>query len=502
QGGVIESVEQFKLDRVISINIRSMDDMGYPCKKRLIIEIMGKHSNIILVDEDDIVIDSIKKVTLDMSRVRQILPGAKYKYIQDEKINLLTENNLPSDLFDFSKSSNVYKAFYMNYTGMSPMIGKEIVYQSNFDIDKKLNTLNSDEIAKLDEVFIKYRDKIRESKFTPVILYDLNKIKMIGFYCMEIEHLGNNFTIYNSISNVLSLYYENHGVDDRLNQMNHNLLKSLNNRIKRYNNKYIALLNDLEEAKDREKYRVYADVLSANIHKIGRGNKTVELENFYSEDMEKIDIPLDIRISPAENAQNYYKRYSKLKKTEFVLNKEIPKLKSEIKYLDQVRHTLSSITELDELDEIKMELMNYGYIKKDKNKNKKKRVKSSKPLKNISSKGNIIYVGKNNKQNDELTLKTANKEDLFFHAQAVPGAHVILKNDSGELDESSIYEAAYLAAKYSSLKDENMVTIDYTSKKNVYKAKGAKPGMVYYNNFKSIVIDLKKPDLQIELKPV
>ncbi len=498
QGGIIKSISQHTLDRVVRFDISSYDEMGYPCIKTLVIEIMGRHSNIILLD-DDTVLDSIKRVTLDMSRIRQILPGTKYMTIDDGKINLLTTDALPSETFDFEKSTLAYKSFYLNYTGLSPLISKEIMYRAGLDVDTRLNILKADDLRLLDSSFITFRNKIRENEFKPYLINSFTSEKPIGFYPLEILHLGGSIESYNTMSEVLDIYYSYTDTSDRLEQITSNLLKSVNNRIKRLRNKYIEQKNELDTAKQREILKVYADLISANIHNIQRGSNSIELNNFYSETMETINIPLDIKLSPVQNAQYYYKKYSKLKKTEEVLTGEIPKLINEISYLEQVKLTLSSASEIEEIDEIREELVQGGYIKTKKSKKKQKN-KKSKPLSFTTSDGFEVLVGKNNSQNDELTLKTAQKSDIFLHAQKVPGAHVILRTNNKELPETSLYEAAYLAAKYSSLKEENQVMIDYTQKKNVYKAKGAKPGMVYYNNFESVLIDLSDKTILDRIK--
>lgn len=500
QGGIIKSVNQFMLDRVVKIEINTYDEMGYPCTKSLVIEIMGRHSNIILLDDKNKIIDSIKRVTMDMSRVRQILPGAIYSVIKDDKRDLLKEDILPSELFDFTKSTAAYKSFYLNYTGLSPLISKEIIYRTGLDVDVKLNNLEKEDIKNIDSEFSKVRSIIRDKDFTYNLLLPLHGDKPVGFYPIDITHLGGNKISHETMSQVLEEYYGTKDNSDRLNQIISNILKVVNNRIKRSQNKLIQQNLELEESQQRETYKVYADLISANIHAINRGVDTVRLQNFYTEDLDTVEIPLDIKLSPQQNAQHYYKKYSKLKKTEEVLTDEIPKLKDEINYLNQVKLTLGSITEIDEIQEIREELSRGGYLKLSKSKGKSKSAAPSKPLKYLTSDGLTVFVGKNNRQNDELTLKTASKSDLFFHAQKVPGAHVILKTDSKEVSDKSIFEAAYLAAKYSSLKNENQVMIDYTEKKNVYKAKGAKPGMVYYNDFKSILVDLTDQSIANRMK--
>ena len=250
---------------------------------------------------------------------------------------------------------------------------------------------------------------------------------------------------------------------------------------------------ELLESKDREKYKIYADLISANLHIIPKGQTNIELENFYDENMSLLKIPLNIKFSPIENAQNYYKRYSKLKNAENLLLKRIPKTKHEIEYLENVLVSIENSTEIEELDEIKEELMEGGYIRKSKKDKNKKKQKISKAHHYISKDGFNIYVGKNNRQNDYLTLKFAHKSDTWLHVQKMPGSHVIIETQGKDLPDSTLEEAATLAAFYSKARNSNNVSVDYTQRKNVRKAKGAKVGMVIYNDFETININ---PDIK------
>lgn len=494
QGGIITKIQQHKLDRVVLIDISTYDELGDPVVKTLSIEIMGKYSNIILFEgEDRKIIDSIKRITLDISRVRQVLPGSLYEILEDHKVNLLNQDLLPSALRDKSPAgTKIYKYLYMSYTGLSPLSSRMILYHGNLDPERTIGTLVDSDWQQLDDAFTWFRGLVRSGSFEPSLLYDLSGKSVSGFYVFPVAHLGGITKAFPTVSSLIEYYYGLNQSDDRLSQRRSNLRKALQTRISRLANKLTASRQALKESEDRDQYRVFGDLISANVHRIARGSKQIELENFYSETMEPITIPLDVKKTPWENAQSNYKKYSKLKKAHGLLKREIPQLEEELQYLNQVLETIDHVGEEDELDEIREELQRGGYLRILRTDAKKKsKRKPSQPLQYRTEEGLLVYVGRNNQQNDRLTLKEAGKSDYFLHAKGISGSHVILKTEGREPSESSIYDAAFLAAKYSSLKLEDSVPVDYTEKKNVYKAKGSKPGMVYYNDFKTIQVDLQ-----------
>lgn len=498
QGGVIKSFEQFKLDRVLKMDIETYDEMGYKVRKSLIIEIMGRHSNIILIDENNTIIDSLIKVNSSMSRVREVLPGKKYFPLEDQKINLLLEDKLPSQAFDLSSNGQAYKDFYKTYIGMSPALAREIFFITGLDPCQSLSSLELDDLKSLDQSFIKIREQIRSNDFKANIFTSKDGKSMIDFYPLELTHLQANPVEYKSLNDALDSYFNLIIKTDKLKDKSENLKKVVKNNISYISQRLDDMVRGMEKAKDREKYKVYADVLSANLHLLKGGEESLTAQNFYSENLKPITIPLDKTKSGPQNAQRYYKLYSKLKTRESKYAEEIPKMEDELFYLKQIISAIDNSEELQDLKEIEEELQKQAYIKQKQNKKQKHANKDklgqAHPLKFEATNGDLIYVGKNNKQNDYITLKLANKDDYFFHIQQVPGSHVILKLNK-ELSKETILEAAYLAGHYSSLRNEKIVTVDYTQKKNVYKAKGAKPGMVYYNDFSSISIDLTDENL-------
>ncbi|CCQ96047.1 Fibronectin-binding protein A [[Clostridium] ultunense Esp] len=496
-GGIILNIEQFHMDRIIFIDISSLDELGQPIEKRLIVEIMGKYSNIILIDKISFrVIDSIKRVTPDMSRIRQVLPGVEYKYPhQNNKINPL---DLAEDQFfqligQDNGNRPIYRFFYTNYIGLGPLISKEICFQSNIDMDRPLASITFEEKKKIFSIFMAIVKRIRDNNFKPILIKNNHGRNYKAFYALDIEQFGNNKILLASISQVLDEYYIKNDTLDRVNQKAQSLRKSVQTKLERSLNKLAKQKQELLDSKNREKFKIYADLISANLYRIDKGLSQVELENFYSENMEKIIVPLDERYSPAENAQKYYKRYSKLKNANQLLLEQIPETEEEIDYLENVLNSIDHCTEVLELDEIKEELIKEGYLKGSIKKKQKKDM-VSKPYQYISSDGFHIFVGKNNRQNDFLTLKTAHKEDLWLHVQKMPGSHVIVKTENRRVSEKTLEEAAILAAYYSKAKNSTNVAVDYTERKNVKKPKKAKAGMVIYENFSTIFVT---PDKKI-----
>ncbi|WP_312908635.1 Rqc2 family fibronectin-binding protein [Tissierella praeacuta] len=496
-GGIILNIEQFNLDRVIFIDISAIDELGQPTEKRIVIEIMGKHSNIILIDKSSFkIVDSVKRIYEDMSRVRQILPGMIYEYppLQD-KVNPLdiAKEDFFSIMDSEDKNLPCFKFLYFNYLGLSPLISREICFDAGIDIDRNLGSMYEDDRTSLYISFNKFMNQISREEFNPVSVLNNNKTEILAFHALELNQFGTeNRVFFDSISNLLDNFYRRKDIIDRIGQKSQSIKKSIQVKLDRANNKLGKQKEELLESQDREKYKIYADLISANLHIIPRGVNSIELENFYDENMNKLNIPLDIKLSPVANAQRYYKKYSKLKNAHQLLLEQIPNTEDEISYLENVLMSIENSTEIEELDEIKEELISEGYIKGSIKKKKKKEESVSKPLHYISKDGFNIYVGKNNKQNDYLTLKLSSKDDIWLHVQNMPGSHVIIEKMGKTIPLSTIEEAAILASYYSKGKNSNHVPVDYTERKNVKKPKNAKAGMVIYEDFKTIIINPSK----------
>ncbi|NLL82233.1 MAG: fibronectin/fibrinogen-binding protein [Tissierellia bacterium] len=493
-GGIILNVDQYELDRVVFLDISSVDELGESVVKRLIIEVMGKHSNIILINQDNLkIIDSIKRVTENMSRLRQILPGITYESPPTKgKIN--PKNTNFTEFLSLLKNENmntpICKALYFNYMGLSPLISKEICFLSNLDIDRTIYGLSDEDIESLYYSFSIIIKKINNNDFNPVYITTNNSMEILAFYCLDINQFGHNNKVFlDSISNILDIYYSTRDIHDRVSQKSHSIKKSIQVKLDRAKSKLAKQIEELIDSKDRDKYKIYADLISANLYRIPRGVDSISLDNFYDEDLSLLEVPLDIKLSPVENAQRYYKRYSKLKNANQLLLKQIPETEKEIEYLENVLLGIDNATNIREIEEIKEELIEEGYLKRNTKQTKIKKQKDSTPHHYLSSDGFHIYVGKNNKQNDYLTMKFANKNDLWLHVQNMPGSHVIIKLEGNNIPEATLNEAALLAAYFSRGKNGNHIPVDYSEKKNVRKPKNAKPGMVVYDKFKTIFVN-------------
>ncbi|MDU5273173.1 MAG: NFACT RNA binding domain-containing protein [Finegoldia magna] len=483
QGAVITDIYQESMDRVVSIDINSRDEMGYDMNYTLVVELMGKHSNIILIEkESQMIVDAIKRISFDTKSIRQILPKTKYSYLEDDKINILKSDDLPINIAE--GTTKLQQVFYKNYTGFSPTISREICLRADLDYNIRLEDLNDDEKSRFNQVFIDIREDIRNCDYEYSIVIDEDE-KLKDFHVIKLEKYGYLKKNFDDIHEMLDYYYKKHSSNDSITQKSSHLKKIVSNKIQRNSNKLSNLTVDLQEAKKRDIYKVYADLISSNMHLINKGMDKITVDNFY-DDMNPIEIPLNPIKSGNENAQIYYKRFSKLKTREKMITQELPLIKQENEYLLQLLETLERITEYQELSEIKDEMVKIGLIKKSKKKTAK--VKPSKPRHFVTENNVDIFVGKNNYQNDNLTLKQANREDIFVHVKDMPGSHVIMRNEN--LIQKDYDVACFLAAYFSSMSKEKYVEVDYTEKKNVKKAKGAKPGMVFYNNFNTVNVDM------------
>lgn len=485
-GGTIKNIYQHKMDRVVCFEIENLNELKELSKKLLIIEIMGKHSNIILVDkESNKIIDAIKHIDSRQSSIREVFPNKDYFFVKDEKENILDENyKLPSEILKNSEPISMKKFFYTNYLGFSPIISYELLNNSNVDSAVNSANLNDEDIKRIDENFVKIVENIKDKNYYPIFIKDeINNNK--DFYCFDLNLYEKKESV-DSLSKLVESFYHNNSLRDRINQKASGFKKILTTKLNRLTNKYLAMNDELLNNKSKEDLKIFADLLSINIYKIEKGMKKISVENIY-DNMKEIEISLDERKSPRENIEAYYKKYKKLKTADEIIKAELPKIEEEIKYIKQILETIEIITELNELSEIEEELISLGYIRKSK-KNKQK-LEKSKPYIFETDSGALIYVGKNNLQNENLTLKFANKNDIFFHAQDVPGSHVILRGTN--LTENDYKIAGFLAGYYSYFKNEGYANVDYTEKKHIRKAKGTGLGMVYYDNYKTLFIDFK-----------
>ena len=488
-GGKIINVTQKDCDRIVIINIEASDEMGFNSTYSLIIEIMGRHSNITLVrDRDNKVMESIKHITPDINSYRVLYPGVNYIYPPDShKLNPLDFTK--DDLDNFINENNIIfdnTFFFKTFTGISKILSEELFKEYS---DIAISNLNTTDIYN----FMNNFSHTLSSNKIFYIYSDKNGIYK-DFYCYNLKNIFNNYNhiIFDSPSDMLDNFFSMKDKQERLANRSTDLQKLIHTNIERCNKKSRILTDNIEEGAKKEIYKIKGDLLTSYIYTLKPGDKEVSLLNFYSEEEEYLKIALDPYKSPSENIQKYYKRYNKLKKSEEWALEQLEKNEEELTYLNSVLTNIQNVDSYDEIDAIKSELMETGYIKFKASKKGTKKNKENKPLHFITSKGFDIYVGKNNIQNDYLSLKFAHKNDIWLHTKEIPGSHVIIKGF--DIDDETLSEAAIIAAHYSKGKNNSKVAVDYTEIKNLRKPNGAKPGMVIYYTNKTIYVDPEKFD--------
>lgn len=495
QGGVITEVSQVGFERIIRISIESYDELRTKTTKYLYVEIMGKHSNIILVNQSDAkIIDSIKRIPLSVSRVRQILPGNDYDLPPAQsKLSPLTDvdfdklNEMKISFINDGKNLTVSKFIYMSILGFSPVIANKICFELELDYDMKLDTV-SDENLK--DIVCKVNDIIKclmDNNISPNIVIDRSRDKVLEFSSINLSQYENmEINKIDTVSDMIEEYYYLKDKMERISQRASNLKKSLSLNYERVSKKIVKQKKELKDSLRADDFKKLGELVTAYIYKINQGDDEVEVEDFYNNN-ELIKIKLDPTMSPSENAQRYFKKYNKLKTAFEELTVLIEENEHEREYLENTLLSLENCDSLEELKEIREELMREGYVRTFKM--PKKNIKpASEILKFMTDSGKMIMVGKNNKQNDYLTLRLADNDDLWFHTKEIPGSHVVLKCAGQNVEEQDIVQAATLASYYSKAKMSQNVPVDYTKKKNVKKPSGAKPGLVIYEKNKTIFV--------------
>lgn len=505
QGGTITKVSQIGFERIIKISVESLDELKEKSTKDIIVEIMGRHSNIILVQsENSKIFDSAKRVPVSVSRVRQILPGLTYELPPaQDKINPL--DKLSSEVFiENIKTYDgpIFKGIYTKFLGISPIIAKEICFRSS--VYPKINTfdLTDEDISRLYIEFEKLFKDISKNNFHPSIIVDRSIDKYVDFSCVNLTIYKDLDSIYNeSVSEVLENYYQTRDVKDRIHQRASDLRKSITIKLDRLYNKQKKQHEELLESEHADEFKLKGELLTAYIYMIKKGMKEIEVQNFYTSDYSNIKISLNENLTPSENSQKYFKKYNKLKTAKKEITHQMDINEEEIDYLENILLSIDNCENMDELQDIREELVKLGYAKvQGKAKPKKETTLTTMPHKFLSSDGTTIFVGKNNKQNDHLTLRIADYDDIWMHTKNIPGSHVIIKCAGTEVSDKTIYEGAMLAAYFSKSKMSSKVPVDYTKKKNVKKPSGSKPGMVIYETNSTIYVTPTE-EMVAKLKP-
>lgn len=488
EGGRITRVEQVGNERILHLAVENRDELGDLTERVLVIEIMGRHSNVILLDpQEQRILDSLVHVNFGTSRHREVLPGRTYVSPPEQDKhdpfqvsygafqNLRTATDEP--LFD--------KFLLQTFTGLSPLICREIAARV-----AQAGNLESEWQA-----FAALIEDAREHRYTPTIVYQEDR--PVAFSCFELTHLEGDKKSFASISQAIQLFYGEKAWRDTLRQKSHDLERMLTNELDRNVTKLAKFQQQIEEADLSDQHRIYGELITAYQHQIERGMTEVTVQNFYDENLADITIPLDPAYSANENAQSNFKKYNKVKKSIPILQQQIEETQAEILYLESLLQQLSTATWSD-IEEIRDELAAEGYIKIKRKplpkgkKPPKEKVAPIKPERYVSSDGIEILVGKNNKQNEFLTMKYASNSDTWLHTKDIPGSHVVIR--AREIPESTLLEAAQLAAYFSKGRESSQVPVDYTLVKHIWKPNGSKPGFVLYDNQRTLYVT---PDQQI-----
>ncbi len=488
-GGKILSVEFADFERIITLKIESTNELGDLSVKNLIIEIMGRHSNIILTNSEDKILDSIKHIDSDISRVREIMPARPYCFppSQDKTSPETLETGAFLSGLGRDVKQGLSKYILSTIKGFSPLLCSEICLRSGIDGKTPVSDITAENSASLEKTLSDVIRGIRQNEFFPCLIPgESPNDKPIDFHCIRL-YQWKNVKYFSSISEVLDIYYSTRDNAERLKQKKSDLYKVLNNNLDRCNKKLAMHEQKLRDVSGREKLKLYGELITANIYCISKNVKKVSLHNYYSEKGEYVDIAMNEVLSPQQNAQRYFKQYLKAKNTFIYVSRQLGETQSELEYLESVLILLENCKSLKEIDEVRDELIEQGYYSAKRKKKIKRSLPDSKPFYFKSSDGIDILVGKNNKQNDLLTLKLAASNDIWLHTRNIPGSHVIIRRLGRDIPDQTLLEAAVLASYHSRARNSSNVPVDYTAVKNVKKPSGAKPGMVIYDNFKTLV---------------
>ena len=483
-GGKFTRIWQPGLERIINFEIEHLNELGDVCHKTLVVEIMGKHSNIIFCNEEGMIIDSIKHISSQVSSVREVLPGRTY-FIPEtqEKLNPLDYKSSEFITAVSSKPMPLAKSIYCSMTGISPLIAEEICHRASLDSGRSANSFSETELIHLEHQFDLVVDTVKSGQLAPNIVYE-GQVP-VDFSVVHLSQY-DDFTEekFDTVSGMLEHYYATRNVITRIRQRSADLRRIVQTALDRNRKKYDLQQKQLKDTEKREKFRIYGELINTYGYNLEEGAKKLTCLNYY--DNKEITIPLDETRTPQENAQHYFEKYNKLKRTWEASVKLTEETKGEIEHLESISTALDIARSEEDLVQIKEELTEYGYIRRHYT---GKRVKiTSRPFHYVSSDGYDIYVGKNNFQNEDLTFKTAVGNDWWFHAKGCPGSHVIVKTNGEELPDRTFEEAARLAAYYSKNRGAEKAEVDYVERKFVKKVAGARPGFVIYHTNYSMLV--------------
>ena len=501
-GGRILSVVQPHLERIVELRLEVLDELVDRKERRLILEAMGRRANLVLVDDQGRIVDCLRRVDGDMSAQRQLLPGLFYRLppaMEKADPTALDGGEWLRRVEQAPGESRVDHWLLDTFGGWSPLVCREIAFRAGGRVDVTFDELGPQGRVRVGEAAEALLKTVRENNFTPTVISVEKRPKDFTFFPAEQYEEAGECTAYPTFSALMDRFYEQRENQERIRQKGQDLIRSVTNARDRTARKLANQQRELEATQDRERLRQFGDIITSNLHTMERGMATLRALDFYDPEGAEVDIKLDPLLTPQQNAAKYYKEYNKAKTAEEMLTIQLEKGRRELDYLNSVLENITLAEGERDLQEIRQELADTGYLRRQtKGKDKGRRL-SPKPMEFRSSAGLRISVGKNNVQNDLLTCKQAFKSDIWFHTQKIHGSHVILWLEGGEADAQSLTEAAILAATFSQAGEGSRVPVDYTPVKYVKKPAGARPGMVVYTTYQTAVVD-PDPELAKRLR--
>ena len=484
-GGIIESIQQAPLERVVTLTVSAADELGERSQFSLILEAVARRANLILADKDGHIIDCLRRIDFEMNPDRQVLPGLFYHLpTPPDKVSpfTVTEEEFAALAAAAGEGAPADQWLVRTVNGLSPLVARELTFRACGSTDAPV----TGHTAALWSAFAAWRDTVNEKHFTPAML-KRSGVPM-DFTYLHVGQYGGaaEEETYTNFSRLLDDFYEKREQAERVKQKGQDLVKTASNGAARLRRKIAAQEQELAESKNRDKWRVYGELITANLYRMERGMSRLTAQNYYDPDCADVDIPLDVRLSPQENAAKYFKKYTKAKTAEKYITAQLEKARVELTYLESVLQELTLAESEQDFNDIRAELTDGGYLRA---KGRKQPQRPSKPREFRSTAGLRILVGRNNRQNDRLTAKDAEKWDIWLHTQRIHGSHVILCTGGAQPDEQSMAEAASLAAYFSQAQDGTKVPVDFTQVKYVKKPAGSPPGFVNYTNYKTILAD-------------
>ena len=484
-GGIIESIQQAPLERVVTLTVSAADELGERSQFSLILEAVARRANLILADKDGHIIDCLRRIDFEMNPDRQVLPGLFYHLpTPPDKVSpfTVTEEEFAALAAAAGEGAPADQWLVRTVNGLSPLVARELTFRACGSTDAPV----TGHTAALWSAFAAWRDTVNEKHFIPAML-KRSGVPM-DFTYLHVGQYGGaaEEETYTSFSRLLDDFYEKREQAERVKQKGQDLVKTASNGAARLRRKIAAQEQELAESKNRDKWRVYGELITANLYRMERGMSRLTAQNYYDPDCADVDIPLDVRLSPQENAAKYFKKYTKAKTAEKYITAQLEKARVELTYLESVLQELTLAESEQDFNDIRAELTDGGYLRA---KGRKQPQRPSKPREFRSTAGLRILVGRNNRQNDRLTAKDAEKWDIWLHTQRIQGSHVILCTGGAQPDEQSLLEAASLAAYFSQAQNSTKVPVDFTQVKYVKKPAGSPPGFVNYTNYKTILAD-------------